>query len=412
MVKYPHVTRGCYGRLPTACQHKCPPPWSCGQTFTSKHGADLHTRFVHEKERPHQCRVCSDKPFAKLQQLQHHMQRAHGDGSRRYPCPYCEKFFQSKQSASIHVRSVHTEPKYSCNHCETVFRRPCLLRNHVKIVHDKVHEHHCTICPSTFGYAWSLRNHIRTVHENERRFPCTRCPYTAKKAEHLAKHERCVHDHDGEREDCPECGASLAHGKLRHHLRNACTGGIHSAKRCVAIYKNGGAVGSRCTARYRTGKSTCLKHKNFKSVKTTRARAGANANAEPCTICQEASPGAADAALSCGHKFHPACLREHAAVLATTCPTCRTDFDGFTLSTFTFEALPHKKQAVAEDYADDGRDEHEACVVCGEEELTGNGDARQLICDACDSVCHAHCAGISAANPEPSTGDWSCPQCV
>lgn len=409
MGKYAHVPRGFYGRLPTACQHKCPQPWSCGKTFTTKYVARRHVRFVHEGACPYACQRCSQS-FRCKAWLENHMQRVHGDGSRKYPCPHCKKFFVSQQSASIHVYTVHTKPKYKCDRCETVFRTPGLRRNHVKIVHDKVREHRCTACPSTFGYAWGLRYHIRTVHENERRFPCTRCQHTAKRAEALAKHERCVHD--GEREDCPECGASLSHGRLRLHLRNTCTGGIHMDKRCVAICKKGCAVGSRCTTRHRTGKSTCAKHKNFKSVKTTRARAGANANAELCAICLEAGAGAADAALSCGHKFHPACLRKHAAALATTCPTCRTGFDGFTsVSTSTFEALAHKEQAVAEDYADDGRDEHEVCVECGEEELAVNGDARQLICDTCDKICHAHCAGISAANPEPPTGDWSCPRC-
>ena len=51
-------------------------------------------------------------------------------------CEDCGKYFNRKQSLTIHIDSVHKGIKYSCDSCEKSYTQKAVLNRHMKTLHD------------------------------------------------------------------------------------------------------------------------------------------------------------------------------------------------------------------------------------------------------------------------------------
>ena len=79
----------------------------CGKIFLSKQGLDAHIQGFHEKLKPFQCEICTDKKsFSQLQSLQYHLRVVHGN-IKQFECEICSKSFGKKSNLTVHMKSTH-----------------------------------------------------------------------------------------------------------------------------------------------------------------------------------------------------------------------------------------------------------------------------------------------------------------
>ena len=77
------------------------------------------------------CPMCKAQ-FLTPMQMKRHM-TSHGQG--RYPCPICQKTFNSMPSLSQHKRVVHSTKKHECYVCMRQLSTPQKLRQHLQARH-------------------------------------------------------------------------------------------------------------------------------------------------------------------------------------------------------------------------------------------------------------------------------------
>ncbi|RWS31192.1 zinc finger protein 25-like protein [Leptotrombidium deliense] len=87
----------------------------------------MHTRYVHEKDRPFECVQCSKK-FTRKEDLNRHF--VLHTGEKPHQCPTCFKRFAIKPSLKLHLLTHTKEEPRSCHECGRAFiRKDCLLRH-------------------------------------------------------------------------------------------------------------------------------------------------------------------------------------------------------------------------------------------------------------------------------------------
>jgi len=127
-----------------------------------------HMDQVHANIRPYECEVegCPQKFFTKLQKTKHVM---HVHEGMRYKCSICS---QEVSSIRTHMRFVHfKEKKHECPECGKMFQTNSHMRTHLKRVHLGVRDK-CEICGKMVQ---DLNSHNLFIHKQAKNFPCDQC---------------------------------------------------------------------------------------------------------------------------------------------------------------------------------------------------------------------------------------------
>ncbi|CAG2161885.1 unnamed protein product [Oppiella nova] len=102
----------------------------CSKIFNRKARLQMHTRYVHDKDRPFECTDCGKK-FTRKEDLNRHY--VLHTGEKPHQCPTCLKryvLFSIKPSLKLHLLTHTKEEPRSCHECGRAFiRKDCLLRH-------------------------------------------------------------------------------------------------------------------------------------------------------------------------------------------------------------------------------------------------------------------------------------------
>ena len=98
--------------------------------FVTKYDCKKHTKTVHVKIKPHECRMCFRR-FARKSYYNRHME-THEEERKTFDCMYCNRKLLDKKSLVRHVQ-IHTgENKNSCHLCDySTIQRQCLAKHWV-----------------------------------------------------------------------------------------------------------------------------------------------------------------------------------------------------------------------------------------------------------------------------------------
>lgn len=159
---------------------------SATKTFHCKHCDKIFNRRLHyehhlrnhRKDTPFFCKTCQSGFNAKPELLLHkrnNPQCQNAPKSKQFLCTYCGKYFERKNSLTIHTR-IHTNEKpFECIECGKSFIMKSTLREHMNSIHLGVKAYACPVegCDKQFGFASGLRQHRLNMHEP----PKFKCPF-------------------------------------------------------------------------------------------------------------------------------------------------------------------------------------------------------------------------------------------
>lgn len=155
------------------------------KTFHCRHCDKIFNRRLHyehhlstlRKDTPFFCKICQSGFNAKPELLLHkrnNPQCQNKPKSKQFLCTYCGKYFERKNSLTIHTR-IHTNEKpFGCE-CGKSFIMKSTLREHMNSIHLGVKAYACSVegCHKQFGFASGLRQHRLNMHEP----PKFKCPF-------------------------------------------------------------------------------------------------------------------------------------------------------------------------------------------------------------------------------------------
>lgn len=161
------------------------PLGSAAKAFHCKHCDQIFSRRLHyehhltslRKDTPFFCKICHSGFNTKPELLLHKRNNAecqNAPKSKLFLCTYCGKYFERKNSLTIHTR-IHTNEKpFICSTCGKSFIMKSTLREHMNS-HLGVKPYACPVagCDKQFGFASGLRQHRLNMHEP----PTFKCPF-------------------------------------------------------------------------------------------------------------------------------------------------------------------------------------------------------------------------------------------
>ena len=216
----------------------------CDKGFASEDSLKGHLN-VH-KNLSVRCELC-DKVFKAPRYLREHTRKLHTDvGSKKelaektvekYICDHCNKTFNTKNSISYHIRSIHIqnckEELYKCDICLHTFKFKKVMLNHMILLHGAnpvwknrhgsnnendgkdVSVYQCRICREKFASEEFLRKH----QEKQASLKCVECNSVFCNPKTLFMHKNEVHDicEDENFLVCKDCSKIVSKKALHHH---------------------------------------------------------------------------------------------------------------------------------------------------------------------------------------------------
>ncbi|XP_068243089.1 uncharacterized protein [Palaemon carinicauda] len=177
---------------------KCP---YCNKFYRTKDHIISHIR-IHTGERPYPCDVCGKRYRQRIDIIRH--MRIH-TGERPFTCGMCNASFNQKTNLRSHMR-IHTgERPVQCKVCGKAFSRNTHLKQHLK-VHTGEKPYKCKECGRMFRFKSGLQAHER-IHSGVKPYACGVCGRGFTQIVGLIRHERT---HTGEKPfRCINCGKSF-----------------------------------------------------------------------------------------------------------------------------------------------------------------------------------------------------------
>ena len=151
-----------YTRCVDMGDRKFPCP-QCQRSFEKKERLRIHILHVHQKYRPHVCKMCG-KRFSQSSSLNKHS-RVH-TGERPYSCPHCPKSFTASSILRTHLRQHNGERPFKCKFCGKAFASHAAHDSHVKRTHDDLKTCFCKVCGKSFSVEFELKFHL-SIHSTE-----------------------------------------------------------------------------------------------------------------------------------------------------------------------------------------------------------------------------------------------------
>ncbi|XP_075157518.1 uncharacterized protein LOC142230775 [Haematobia irritans] len=207
----------------------------CGKVFNAIYRLQRHTP-VHASNKPYVCdicqRGCSNLNSLRGHKLLHTREENEENPPENYKCPFCPKYFPSKNSLSSH-RSTHSSvnSKYSCKFCKRKYMTMKTLTDHSRKIHPD-HTYSCELCDKKFVQHEQLLRHLNTHREIE--LSCTICNKVFTSEYTLKEHKNI---HTGENPYlCPTCGKGFKYSSsLRRHIERH---NIENKYRCPFCDRN------------------------------------------------------------------------------------------------------------------------------------------------------------------------------
>lgn len=147
-------------------QMPCP---RCGTIFENKKSLEKHL-LKHDMdvaplqvEKTFECGECPRKFHAKIN-LNKHVEKIHGEDSKRFTCQICKATLASAKGLRSH-QNTHTKP-YRCQYCDKSFGHSGNLNSHL-MTHTGEKPHCCNICGKAFRTISTMVTH-RRVHAREK----------------------------------------------------------------------------------------------------------------------------------------------------------------------------------------------------------------------------------------------------
>lgn len=178
--------------------YKCP---YCSKFYRTKDHIISHIR-IHTGERPYPCDVCGKRYRQRIDIIRH--MRIH-TGEKPFTCGMCNASFNQKTNLRSHMR-IHTgERPVQCKVCGKAFSRNTHLKQHLK-VHTGEKPYKCKDCGRMFRFKSGLQAHER-IHSGVKPYACGVCGRGFTQVVGLIRHERT---HTGEKPfRCINCGKSF-----------------------------------------------------------------------------------------------------------------------------------------------------------------------------------------------------------
>lgn len=133
----------------------------CGKCLSNRNNLTKHHKTVHLKEKNYPCPTC-EKRYDSSYRLRIH-QNSH-TGIRPYSCTLCTLTFLRTSALSRHKKTVHKQGElYECNICFRKFNVAYNMRAHM-VTHTGIKPHVCQFCKTDFTRKYKLVSHLLEVH--------------------------------------------------------------------------------------------------------------------------------------------------------------------------------------------------------------------------------------------------------
>eukprot|EP00088_Acartia_fossae_P035939 TRINITY_DN3708_c0_g1_i5.p1 TRINITY_DN3708_c0_g1~~TRINITY_DN3708_c0_g1_i5.p1 ORF type:complete len:440 (+),score=86.62 TRINITY_DN3708_c0_g1_i5:166-1485(+) len=129
------------------------------------------------------------KPRVLIEKLKPAHDESEKTGGKPFPCDFCSKGFNQKQTLMFHLRSKHKNKlRFKCSICKLRFSNTNSLQIHIKR-HVEKDYFACKECDSSFD-RWADLNHHMMIHTGKKLFRCNLCEKSFGSNHHLQTHLR------------------------------------------------------------------------------------------------------------------------------------------------------------------------------------------------------------------------------
>ncbi|XP_054744915.1 zinc finger protein 91-like [Anastrepha obliqua] len=162
----------------------CP---QCDRKFQTKGYVARHVKFVHEDIRPFICEECGEGTRTEATLREHML--THTDLAP-FECEICKKGFKNRARLKKHM-DIHSTSKHICSECGLKLNSRVTLNLHM-LVHSDVMRHKCDYCGRAFKRAKTLKNHL-ILHSGLKPYSCDFCDKTFADGANCRTHKRKSH---------------------------------------------------------------------------------------------------------------------------------------------------------------------------------------------------------------------------